>query len=204
MTLEHLSPEQAREVLARAEEIQRRMDAGEVHTVGTDALLAAAEEAGLSREAIEQALAEVAPQPTQQVAPGQLVFALSADKKYYPAEVLATGPREVRVRFMSGGEHALVPEQVRPARFLPGEKITCPLPFWGWWACKVVKFDHKEMQVTVTDDWNTFTFDVSKVRLDPPKDQEETTRTKLIRNAYLWGVASGGIITAIVMRFLMR
>ncbi|GMV89433.1 MAG: hypothetical protein AMXMBFR81_23640 [Chthonomonas sp.] len=204
MTLEHLSPEQAREVLARAEEIQRRMDAGEVHTVGTDALLAAAEEAGLSREAIEQALAEVAPQPTQQVSPGQLVFALSADKKYYPAEVLATGPREVRVRFMSGGEHALVPEQVRPARFLPGEKITCPLPFWGWWACKVVKFDHKEMQVTVTDDWNTFTFDVSKVRLDPPKDQEETTRTKLIRNAYLWGVASGGIITAIVMRFLMR
>ncbi len=204
MALEHLTPEQAREVLARAEDIQRRMDAGEVHAVGTDALLAAAEEAGLSREAIEQALQEVAPKPQQRVSPGQLVFALSADKKYYPAEVLATGPREVMVRFMSGGEHALLPEQVRPARFIPGEKITCPLPFWGWWPCKVVKFDQDDMEVTVTDDWNTFTFDVSKVRLDPPKDNEETARTKLIRNAYLWGVASGGIIAAIVTRILMR
>lgn len=204
MSLEHLTPEQAREVLARAEDIQRRMDAGEVHSVGADALLAAAEEAGLSREAIEQALAEVSPQPLQRVSAGQLVFALSADKKYYPAEVLATGPREVLVRFMSGGEHSLLPEQVRPARFLPGEKISCPLPFWGWWACKVVKFDHDAMEVTVTDDWNTFTFDVSKVRLDPPKDNEETSRTKLIRNAYLWGVASGGIIAAIVTRLLMR
>ena len=63
--------------------------------------------------------------------PGSLIFAQSSDRKYYVAEVLSVMDDAVRVRFMRGAQHTVTLEQVRPASFLPGDRVVCN---WPWWA----------------------------------------------------------------------
>ena len=159
-----LSDDELREVLTRAEEIQQS-----ARSVGTmqseiEAVIGAGEAVGLDRTAIERALRErfdvaVAP-PT----PGSLVFAQSADGKFYVAEVVSADVEGARVRFLRGSEHSVTPEQLRPCAFLPGEKVVVNWPWWGPWTCTVISYDAARQKVKLTDGWGyTKSFPISEV-----------------------------------------
>ena len=81
------------------------------------AVIEAGEAVGLARPALERALRErLELVPDVAVTPGSLVFAESADGKYYVAEVISAASDSVRVRFKRGSEHTVTPEQAAACR----------------------------------------------------------------------------------------
>jgi hypothetical protein len=159
-----LSDDELRDVLTRAEEIQRSSRSVDTMQSEIEAVIGAGEAVGLERVAIERALRErfdvaVAP-PT----PGSLVFAQSADGKYYVAEVVSASLDSARVRFLRGSEHTVTLDQVRPCAFLPGEKVVVNWPWWGPWTCAVISYDAAKEKVKLTDGWGyTKSFPISEV-----------------------------------------
>lgn len=199
-----LSETEIREVLARAEEIHARMG-GLPHSADAAAVVRAAEEVGLPREVVEQALRERLDLLESPPSTGETVFAKSSDGRYYVAEVLSADERSVRVRFLKGGEHSLSLAELRPCRFLPGGRISAPWPGWGWWTCTIVSYDATKKRVKVNDGWGSDkTFPISEVRLDPPKKRGAMSRAR----AYLWltgmSLLAGGVLGSIATWLLMR
>ena len=199
-----LSPDELREVLARAEEIHSR----NVETGDAESILRAAEEAGLPREAIEKALEERFGAPREPAKPGELIFAQSTDGKHYVAEALSGDHRETRVRFLKGGEHSVPTANTRPASFLPGERVVCPWPFWGWWTCTVISYDAPKKKIKVTDGWGEYqTFSIKDVHIIPPrpaKARPPMGRLKALIWTYALGAVSGGAIGAWITWLLTR
>lgn len=199
-----LTEEQTREVLARAEAIQQGANPGAA-VVNVASILSAAEEAGLSRSAVEQALREQNFVRFAIPNVGNLTFARSVDGREYVAEVLASDDQSGRVRFLDGGEHSLAPNHVRPATFLPGERITCPWPGWGWWPCTVISYSASSRTVKVTDNWGlTKTFGIAEVRIDPPKARRLPSRTRVVLTVLTAGATVGGLLGALTTWLLMR
>ncbi|MCW5942110.1 MAG: hypothetical protein KIS66_07750 [Fimbriimonadaceae bacterium] len=204
MNHEQLTEEETREVLARAEAIHSRK-ADDAPMVSVEAILAAAEEAGLSREAVEQALRERNRSVAAPAKVGDLAFARSVDGREYVAEVLASDDQAVRVRFLDGGEHTLPASQVRPATFLPGERVTCPWPGWGWWPCTVISYSATSRTVKVTDNWGSNkSFGIAEVRIDPPKVRRANSRTRVVLTVLAIGATTGGFLGALTTWLLMR
>ena len=134
-----LTDDELRDVLQRAEEIQHASRSEDEMHAELEAVIGAAEEVGLARSAVERALRErLNLVRTPNV--GALVFAKSADGKFYVAEVLSISPDGVRVRFLRGSEHVVAHDELRPASFIPGERVVCDWPWWGAWNCTVVAF----------------------------------------------------------------
>lgn len=95
---------------------------------------------------------------------GSLVFAQSADEKFYVAEVVSAAEDQVRVRFLRGSEHTVTLDQVRPAAFLPGERLMVNWPWWGPWTCTVISYDSAKEKVKLSDGWgSTKSFPISEV-----------------------------------------
>jgi hypothetical protein len=147
-----LSDSELRAVLARAEEIQRTLRNSNAMQSEIEAVISAGEAVGLERPAMERALREQlelgAITPAEE---GSLVFAQSADGKYYVAEVVSAAPESVRVRFLRGSAHTVTPSQLRPASFLPGERIVANWPWWGPWTCTVISYDAEKGKVRLSD-----------------------------------------------------
>jgi hypothetical protein len=179
-----LTEEDIREVLARAEEI---------HLLGEPSsqvdIVRAAEEAGLPKEAVEQALRERFFAEPPKV--GDMVFAPSSDGRHYVAEVLAESGSSLKVRFMKGSEATVRADSLKPCGFLPGEEVSVDWPWWGWWGVSVVSYDKANKSVQVTDGWSEEWFSLDKVRLDPPK----TPKAK--RKAALWAYTVVGLLSGI-------
>ena len=199
-----LSQEELRDVLTRAEEIHfRTLDAD-----GAEAILRAAEEAGLPREAIEKALEERFGAPRAPSKPGELVFAESADGMYYVAEVVTADQDETRVKYLRGGERGVPTTKTRPAEFLPGERIICPWPFWGAWTCIVISYDQTKKNIKVTDGWGEYqTFSIKDVYVAPPKTpktKKQIGHVKALLWTYAVGAISGGALGAWVTWLLTR
>jgi hypothetical protein len=198
-----LTDDELRDVLARAEEIQR-------HTLqpesDLDALLGAAEEAGFARPAIELALRERFNFLTAAPEPGSLVFARSADGKFYVAEVLSSSAEAVRVRFLRGSEHVATLDQLQPCSFNPGQRVTCEWPHWGAYTCSVVRYDASQQTVTLSDGWSSpKTFPIAEVWLEPPRRRDPARAGRKAIYAALGAGASvgaviGSLITALVLR----
>lgn len=159
-----LSDDELRDVLARAEEIQRNSRTADSMQSEIEAVIGAGEAVGLPRPALERAIRErldlsASPPPT-----GTLVFAQSADGKYYVAEVVDGSSEWVRVRFLRGSEHTVTHEQLRPCAFLPGERVVANWPWWGPWTCTVISYDAAKKKVKLTDGWGeTKSFPISEV-----------------------------------------
>ena len=159
-----LSDDELREVLTRAEEIQRSSRSVDTMQSEIEAVIGAGEAVGLDRAAIERALRERFDFTTAPPSPGSLVFAQSADGKYYVAEVVSVSTNDVRVRYLRGSEHTVTPEELRPAAFLPGEKVVANWPWWGPWTCTVISYDAARQKVKLTDGWGyTKSFPISEV-----------------------------------------
>ena len=73
-----LTDEELRDVLARAEEIERGARRGDAWNAELAAVIGAAEEVGLSRQSVERALAERLDLPTTPPVAGALTWARSA------------------------------------------------------------------------------------------------------------------------------
>ncbi len=159
--------EEFRNVLARATEIEQAeaLDQSDVET-----LLAAADEVGISRTAVERALRERSALPMKPPSTGQLVFARSSDDKYYVAEVRAASQEGFTVRFLRGSEHLVQLEDLKPCSFLPGERVVVDWPWWGTWTCFVMTYDVAGRRVTLSDGWgDSHQFPISDVWLAPRK-----------------------------------
>ena len=156
-----LSDDELRDVLSRAEEIQRGSRSIDTIQAEMEVVIGAGEAIGLTRPALERALRE---RFAVASSPGSLVFAQSADGKYYVAEVVSVGTDSIRVRFLRGSEHTVTPDQVRPCAFLPGEKVVANWPWWGPWTCTVISYDAAKQKVKVSDGWgDTKNFNIAEV-----------------------------------------
>ena len=201
-----LTDDQLRDVLARAEEIQRTSWVGTDRNAELEAVIGAAEEVGLARPAVERALRErldiFATPPT----PGELVFAKSADGKFYVAEVLSLTADGVRVRFLRGSEHVVGADEVRPGSFIPGERIVCNWPWWGQWTCTVVAYDAAKQRVKLSDGWgDTKTFPAAEVWLPPARKVDaQGARGRIYATLIGAGAAIGAIGGSIVTALLLR
>lgn len=200
-----LSDDELRDVLARAEAIQTALT-GPGASAEFEVVIQAAEEVGIAREAVEQALRERFGVPASPPKPGDLAFVRSADGKYYPAEILATERDRVSVRFLSGGEATVAPEDLRTGSLLPGARIMVPWPYWGPWNVAVVSYDAAERRVKVSDGWNTRTFRLSDVWLEAPKAARAPGRARRRLYAALLGAGAtfGAIIGSALTALLMR
>ena len=200
-----LTDDELRDVLARAEEIQRASRSGEEMSAELEAVIGAAEEVGLARPAVERALRErFALSAPPKI--GAQTFARSSDGNYYVAEVLSISPEGVRVRFLRGGEHLVTLDQLRPCAFIPGARVIVDWPWWGEWTCTVISYDAAGQSVKVNDGSGyTRTFPIAEVWLDPPPDTAVSGARKRVYATLLGaGAGLGALIGSILTALLMR
>lgn len=189
-------------VLQRAEAIEREQFGA--NRSDTDALVAAAVEAGLSREAVEQALREHLALRETCLSVDELVFAPSADGFLYIARVTSIDGAIVRVRFVSGAEQAIQREKLRPFSLLPGQTVSANWPDWGWWNCRVVSYDRALQSIRLSDGWGSeHSFTLSDIRLPQNRPVSGTARFKAA--LYMSGIAlTSGALGALVTWLVMR
>src|SRR5690606_6864360 len=132
-----ITDDDIRAIIARAEVLHRR---GDPSSDDTEALVRAGEELGISKSAMQRAVRERLGAQVRPAA-GQLVFARSADDRFYAAEGLSTAESGYSVRFLRGGERGVAADELRECPFLPGDRVTCSWPGWGTWTGTVVKYD---------------------------------------------------------------
>ena len=198
-----LTDDELRDVLARADEIQRSSRHGPAWNAEVAAVIGAAEEVGISREAVVRALEERLELPAPPPAVGSLAWAPSADGRLYVAEVLSAAEDGARVRFLRGGEHRVALDRLRQCGFLPGERVVCEWPWWGKWTCTVVAYDPAARRVKLSDgSGSTKSFPIADVWMTAPRLRTESTRARLyaaLAGAVAAGAAIGSIITALVL-----
>jgi hypothetical protein len=197
-----LTDEELRAVLVRAEEIDRASRTGAEWKAEVAAVVSAAQEVGFSRRAVERALKEQLDLPTAPPEAGSLVWARSADDKYYVAKVISTSEDGAQVRFLRGSEHTVGPHELRPCAFIPGERVVVDWPMWGTWTCSVVSYDAESRTATVNDGWGEIrTFPISEIWLAPRKADASTTGKRTYTLLALGGVIGaviGSIVTLVV------
>ncbi len=199
-----LTDEELDDVLARAQEIDRAARQGDEWTVELAAVIGAAEEVGLSRQAVQQALAERFIVSASPPAIGSLTWARSADRRLYVAEVLATSEEGILVRFLGGGEHRVDLGELRPWTLLPGQRVGCDWPGWGPWTCTVIAYDSEKGEVELSDGWGSKkTFPVSKIWLAPAKADSRAPRKRTYATLFAAGAVAGALIGSIVTALLM-
>ncbi|MBK6779191.1 MAG: hypothetical protein IPG75_06380 [Gemmatimonadetes bacterium] len=200
-----LTDDELRDILARAEELDSVARRGAERTADVAALIGAAEEVGLSRRAVERALAERLDLPLAPPTVGSLAWARSIDGRCYVAEVLATTPESTQVRFLRGGEHAIPTEGVRPCGFLPGERVSCDWPMWGPWTGTVVAYTPERQRIKLSDGWgSTRTFRVSEVWLAPAAAAPERDRRRASMVLLGIGGAVGALLGSLLTALLLR
>lgn len=201
----NVDSERLRTILQRAEEIEFSASVGTGLSRADEELVAAAQEAGLSREAVEQALRERFALENMHLQVGSLVFAQSSDRHFYPAKISAIEGAAVRVEFASGGEHTVSRMEIKPFTVLPGQMINVPWPSWGWWNSRVISFDREQMKVRVSDNFGSeLTVPISETRLAPelaPSEARDRLRQWL---TYAAISLSSGVVGALIMRAILR
>lgn len=199
-----MDPEDVRQLLVRAEEIQHQQAVGLEARPEVLQLVEAATEAGLDRDAVLQALRERISVTERKLEPGDLVFAPSTDGNLYVATVKEVTAGSVAVKFLNGGETTLAAADLRPFAILSGQELYCPWPNWGWWKCDVVSYDADNRKVTVSDGWmSQMTFHLSDVRLKSGQPSPLADKPKQWVAMLAIALASGGL-GALLMRLLTR
>lgn len=202
-----LSPEELSTVLARAEEIQRQTAPKSESGVSAESMLEAAVEAGLSRVAVEQALLERLDFRAEPPKAGELVFAKSADGFYWVAMVLAADENGATVEFLNAGSMQAPLSDIMPCTFLPGQRVACQWKDWGWWNSVVISYNPRTGKIRASDGWGSEEeFDISKVRLSPPKPVEAGSEfvAKLNLGLIAASALGGGVVGAAITWLFMH
>ncbi len=194
-----LTDEELRLVLERAEEIQRTTRHGDSWNAEVAAVISAGEGVGLSREAVQQAIAERVGLPAVPPAAGTMVWARSADGQYYLADVVGSSESDAHVRFLRGGEHRLALDAVRLASFLPGERVLVDWPMWGPAECTVVAYDAPRQKVKLADSWGYVkTFGLADVWRAPQRAVSAKATS-----SHAWIIAGSATVGALLGAALM-
>lgn len=201
-----LTDDELRDVLARAEAIQASATRGDAANAEIRAVIAAAEEVGLSRQAVEQALRERFDVAGGVPAVGELAFAESADGKYYVARVLELSENGARVRYLRGSEASVALDRLRACSLVPGTRVVADWPMWGAWTCTVLSYDAEKERVKVSDGWgSTAKVKLTDVWLDPQKAPRPGNPSRARVYATLLGVgAVFGAVVGSVLTLLVR
>lgn len=197
-----LSDEELAAVVNRAHEIHSLQDRLEESKGSLDEYVRAAEEMGVPREAMVQALNERFAFLTREIEPGQLVFAKSGDGRHYAAKVVAVNKDAVAVRFLNGGDGTVGRHELQEASFAPGTDYEYHSPsYMMHLKASVVRYDRDAMTVTFNY-WGTEeTVPLSKVRTAKPRTPGKGMPPWVL-NVVI--AASSGAIGALVMWLVMR
>jgi hypothetical protein len=165
-----LSDEELAAVVRRAHEIQALQGRLEQSRGTMEEYVSAAEEMGVPRDAMMQALNERFAFLNREIEPGLLVFARSSDGRYYAAKVLEARGDAVAVRFLNGGEGTVGRHELQEAAFAPGTDYEYQSPSYMMHVrATVVRYDRDAMTVTFNY-WGTEeTVPLSKVRTVKPR-----------------------------------
>lgn len=209
--LRHLTSEEMRETLQRASEIARSQSplAEPTAEEELESYLSAAEEAGIPRDALLQALRERHLAPIADLTPGKSVFAPSADDTLHVAEILRVDGATAHVRFSSGGEHTVAVADLRPLSLVPGLKVQCLWKYEmgmgeGWENAEVVRFDPKSGRVQVNTTWlGTREVPLKRLRLVPRAVPAQARMHHLLWKVALAGGAFGGALGLLLGKLLL-
>ncbi len=200
-----MEQQEIREILQRAEEIEQQRSYSLGDSPAENQIVAAAMEAGLSREAITQAVQERMAINSVSREVGELVFALSADGYCYPARIRAINGDVIEVTFLNGFEHRLMKSDIHPFSLLPGSTVNAPWAGWGAWNCTVLSYDRENLRVRLSDRMGSEqNFAIADIRI------KASTGADSIRNVaemWLYGaafVAGGGIVGALITWLILR
>ena len=199
-----LSEEDLSQAYYRASQIveqQADVGSGQTGNDGYEHYLAAAEEAGVPRQAMLQALRERFLVPTETIEPGDIVFAPAADKAWHAASVIRMeSTTSVIVKFLTGGEQSISVTDIRPLGLVPGREVefdyqvVVPEMRGIWHRGKVAEYDAEKQQAKITYGLTPYTVPLTKLRL--PQQKQEVplrVRTLLLRAVLIAGSIGGGI-----------
>src|SRR5262249_27952963 len=137
-----------------------------------ESYLRAAEEAGISREAMWQALSERFLVPMETLKVGEIVFARGADEVLYVATVQEiAGPTSLVVEFMKGGQQRVALSDIRALGLIPGRQVqfeydvVVPGIQNVWHTGKVVAYDAATQEATIAEGIGSYQVPLSKLRL---------------------------------------
>lgn len=201
MAMPNLEPELLSDVLRRAQEIQ---SAQVLEQDELEEYIVAAEEAGISREATLQALRERLGFPTHVPAPGEYVFARSADRHFYMAKLEGVADQKATVKFLNGGTATLPVSDLREVSFTPGQRLNYFSPSMNMWVSQpVVHFNRDALTVTFNY-WGTVeTVSVDKVRLLNNTPLSITDKAQL-KIGMLWTALGAGVLGFALGWFMRR
>jgi len=207
-----LSTEEIVGTLQRARSIAEQESGAAVAPADRETFLQAAEEMGIPRHAVLQALQERHPGPLQQFGVGELVFAPSLDGYWYPATITALDSGRASIRFLSGGQHVCSEAELRSLSLVPGRRLDANLKGWGWWNCRVQSFDADKQKVVVAESFGgeTHKLPVTELRLPRsvamPTERTAPSGTALVRTvATRWAITAGaaGIGIGIALTYFL-
>lgn len=159
-----LNENEIKTILERAGQIQ--IESNTDIESETAALLKAAEEAGLSRQAVELALQERLSSQQLPCTKGDLIFAPRPDGSLHVAQVIESLGSVVRARFFNGAEVTIPRDQAIKADFQVGAKVQAYWPVHNWHTSTVIGFERENETVKLSDGWGfTKTFSLSEIRL---------------------------------------
>ena len=171
-------------------------------------LVTAAEEAGLSRDAVLQALRERLRHVIPRFRPGEYVFAKSYEGYGYAAAVVDEFGDDTHVRFLNGGEGTVPTTDLRPLGLMPGQSVEFMSKSMGWsmWLDgKVVRFNSETKSVTI-DYWGMSEEIVPLELVRLPRDKKPVQIAEMLKGklALVAVAVASGAVTATLLYLLMR
>ena len=209
-TLIELSDESIQQTVRRAAEIMEHEALGssaDPHA-SVALYLDAAEEAGISRDAMLQALYEqkiLVSADSFQI--GDMVFAESeADGNLYPATVIARGPNSIKAAYKVAGEATVPAASVREFAVIPGTKLQFHHPDClgaGLWGTGKVSAFHPETEMfDMSYGGTNYSVPIANVRIKKPEavksSASATIQARIIQACLISGSAGiviGGLLT---------
>lgn len=195
LMVEHSEPSELSGLLARAQEIEA--SSGHVLRDRPDLaeLVTAAEEAGLSREAVIAALRERLKEEAIEHQPGELVFAQSPDGHWYPATFLGHVAGKVDLRYLNGGTGTVEATQIRVFSLAPGLKVQCYSNTYKTWTdAEIVRFNPDSKSVTTNYWYTEDVLPLERIRLKKEtKEFKLAGKTRMIATTVAIALASGGL-----------
>lgn len=197
-----LTQEEIGQTISRANQIVEQQSAAPANpSAGYEAYVSAAEEIGIPRDAMLQALRERQLLPVDSVSPGDSVFALSADNAFYPATIVrVVNDASIVVKFVAGGEHTVSAYDIRPQSMVPGRLLQFQHEDLGegiWFSGRLVDYNPVKQVATVSNGYMSFTVSINRIRLKGNKPQvakaPASVRQLLLRATLIAGSTAGGI-----------
>ncbi len=170
-----LTQEEVNKAVVRATQIaEEKVEPGQPASPAAsfESYVAAAEEIGIPRDAMLQALREQHVLPSISYKVGDQVFAKSVDGAYYAASIIEVNEdNTAQVRFVGGSHHRVTLNDLRPFALVPGAILQfqdeAQLGSGIWYSGKLVDYNADRQKVTMTLVGTSYTVPVTMVRLKP-------------------------------------